>query len=619
MADGHSYWVDPRRPLSEKERDSAARLLADPLSFPQDFTQWLQNLLQNQAQQQDSLITIPGTGVVQINESIPSLKAYLQSIGVTAYYKFKEASYDATTGAHADAVADESDWTYGPVNLAVQNDTSGGTNDFVGVGKTTHSELPVDDGAADFLTIPTAKTAAGDYEGASFGLPSTTSNERLKYAYTGNKITYMCWVRPYLTVVGGYEGQVVGAWADYAPSMRGFGLVYDADADSLKAKIHPTGGSLVEISKAIVHNEWYHCAITLDNGTMKFYVNGLLIGSASYSSSGITTIVSYNNLRVGLGFFGVGIGDYDGYFYGSVDELAFFAGAALTQTEIQNAIIASLTDPETGLYASLLNPALISPGSEHQILRIDSSQEAVWGKLTRQFASKSAAYTAVAQEDDILLVDASGAARTITLPAAASSSGMILTVKKTDSSKNGVTIDGNASETIDGATTQVLYAQYESMTIVCDGTGWQIVAWDIPPTFCSVLHDANQTISTATPTILAFNTETYDNHDIHSSGANTKITVQRPGLWQYHANVEWDGAAAGKRTLEILLNGTAIEYDTSDAPGSNIFSQAFRGHKVLAVGDYLEVRVTQDSGSDLDVLTDTRTPQLSAIFQQPIR
>ena len=49
------------------------------------------------------------------------------------------------------------------------------------------------------------------------------------------------------------------------------------------------------------------------------------------------------------------------------------------------------------------------------------------------------------------------------------------TVKKTDSSANAVTIDGNGAETIDGATTQALAAQYDALEVVTDGVEWFVV------------------------------------------------------------------------------------------------------------------------------------------------
>lgn len=90
--------------------------------------------------------------------------------------------------------------------------------------------------------------------------------------------------------------------------------------------------------------------------------------------------------------------------------------------------------------------------------------------------AKTAAYTVVAgDKNKTILCDASSAAFTVTLPAAATAGGGFeVSVKKTDSSVNAVTIDGNASETIDGATTLVVSQQYDSYTLVCDGSNWHV-------------------------------------------------------------------------------------------------------------------------------------------------
>jgi len=88
--------------------------------------------------------------------------------------------------------------------------------------------------------------------------------------------------------------------------------------------------------------------------------------------------------------------------------------------------------------------------------------------------SKSTTYIATASDNSIFC-NASGGAFTITLPAASGNGGLILNIKKIDSSVNAVTIDANASETIDGALTAVITTQYESVTIQCDGTEWWII------------------------------------------------------------------------------------------------------------------------------------------------
>jgi hypothetical protein len=71
--------------------------------------------------------------------------------------------------------------------------------------------------------------------------------------------------------------------------------------------------------------------------------------------------------------------------------------------------------------------------------------------------------------------DASGGAFTVTLPAASGITRRIYHIKKTDSSGNAVTVDGNSGETIDGALTQVINVQYDSMMIHCDGSNWHII------------------------------------------------------------------------------------------------------------------------------------------------
>jgi hypothetical protein len=77
---------------------------------------------------------------------------------------------------------------------------------------------------------------------------------------------------------------------------------------------------------------------------------------------------------------------------------------------------------------------------------------------------------------DLYLCDATSGAITADLPAAASHSGRVVTVKKTDASGNAVTLDGNSSETIDGATTKVLASQYDCASIVSDGTEWHLLS-----------------------------------------------------------------------------------------------------------------------------------------------
>lgn len=74
---------------------------------------------------------------------------------------------------------------------------------------------------------------------------------------------------------------------------------------------------------------------------------------------------------------------------------------------------------------------------------------------------------------DINLVAGGAGGITIKLPAPVS--GKMVIVKKTDSAAGTVTVSRNNTETVDGATSKILYYQYETLTFVSDGTNWFIV------------------------------------------------------------------------------------------------------------------------------------------------
>jgi len=89
--------------------------------------------------------------------------------------------------------------------------------------------------------------------------------------------------------------------------------------------------------------------------------------------------------------------------------------------------------------------------------------------------STVAVSTALTARKQTVLVDASGGARVITLPLAASVPGVVIAVKKIDVSVNGVTVDGNGAETVDGGASQLLTAQWQSLSVQSNGTAWFIL------------------------------------------------------------------------------------------------------------------------------------------------
>jgi hypothetical protein len=77
--------------------------------------------------------------------------------------------------------------------------------------------------------------------------------------------------------------------------------------------------------------------------------------------------------------------------------------------------------------------------------------------------------------DFVILGDCTSAAFTLSLPTAASGVGRIFFLKKVDSSANVLTVQANGSELIDGNNTFLLPSQYQSITLVSDGSKWWII------------------------------------------------------------------------------------------------------------------------------------------------
>lgn len=92
-------------------------------------------------------------------------------------------------------------------------------------------------------------------------------------------------------------------------------------------------------------------------------------------------------------------------------------------------------------------------------------------------------------KDQIIPIDSTSGALTFFLPPAAYFRGQALTLTKTSSDVNAITIDGFGSETIDGLTTRKLATQYEVWKLVSDGSNWFSVEhrattpWSTTPLF----------------------------------------------------------------------------------------------------------------------------------------
>jgi hypothetical protein len=172
-------------------------------------------------------------------------------------------------------------------------------------------------------------------------------------------------------------------------------------------------------------------------------------------------------------------------------EIGFVNGvtsAIQTQLDAKQARSTLTTKGDLYVATASATVARLGVGSNGQVLTADSGETSgvKWAAagLVRTFATKTGNYTATGS-DDVILCDAAGGTFVISLPAAASSAGLQLTIKKTDASFNLVSIDANSSETIDGFLTRNLATPNELLVIACDGTGWNILERHIPSEWTS--------------------------------------------------------------------------------------------------------------------------------------
>lgn len=192
-----------------------------------------------------------------------------------------------------------------------------------------------------------------------------------------------------------------------------------------------------------------------DNGTWTARTNSTI-------KSGSITGPHYTNAEEPLGLFSFNSTSTTG-------SLAFGGGSALVNAVTDITFLTSANNTTT----TGTNRMYIGSNGRVQVGSGTSPMSTldVAGSASFSIVNKTANYTATSS-DHTITCDATSGNVTITLPAASTSTGRVYHIKKIDASGNSVIIDGNASETIDGATTQTTTVQWHTMSIQSNGTAW---------------------------------------------------------------------------------------------------------------------------------------------------
>jgi uncharacterized protein (TIGR02145 family) len=155
---------------------------------------------------------------------------------------------------------------------------------------------------------------------------------------------------------------------------------------------------------------------------------------------------------------------------------------------------------------------------------------------------------------------------TVTLPAAATNAGRIYKIKNIDAQSDAITIDGNGSETIDGALTYNLQPYKHSVTIISDGNNWHIIE-DISIFTGGVASLLTCSSATNNGTLVIGVAANSVSSDIPYTGGNggTHVgqTVTSTGVTGLTATLTAGTFASGSGTLTYIITGTPASSGTA--------------------------------------------------------
>jgi len=147
----------------------------------------------------------------------------------------------------------------------------------------------------------------------------------------------------------------------------------------------------------------------------------------------------------------------------------------LVTKKADNSFVTIAVSGQSNVVADSPSDTLTMVAGSGMVITTNASTDTITlSTVSAVLVTKTADYTA-STTTEVILCDATLGPITISLPAASGNSGLQKTIKKTDSTATSVTIDANASETIDGSLTKVIVTQNESFTIICNGSNWFII------------------------------------------------------------------------------------------------------------------------------------------------
>lgn len=192
---------------------------------------------------------------------------------------------------------------------------------------------------------------------------------------------------------------------------------------------------------------------------------------------------------------------------------------------------------------------------------------------------------------------------TVTLPTAVGNTDKVIRLKMSSALTKFVTVACNGAQTIDGATTRVMWAK-ETATLVSDGANWYKIAGASYPMLCTMrLSNAGspsnaQAIANATVVKVTLNATDLDNTGAMADpSTNNRINIKRAGNYTVTGAAYMNTASAGPRFIcQIFQTGTQVYASEAAAYAASFPSPTPVNTIAWAVGDYAEMKLYQNSG-----------------------
>lgn len=127
---------------------------------------------------------------------------------------------------------------------------------------------------------------------------------------------------------------------------------------------------------------------------------------------------------------------------------------------------------------------------------------------------------------------------------------------------------------------------------------------------CSLYRSTDLSVANATATDIGFTAEYYDTdafHDNSTNNARITIPAGKAGKYLFTSSVVWSNNGTGERQMSLRKNGSQLGWESIESDAVAASYSVTNGARVLdlAVGDYVTLTVTQNSGGALDAFGGT--------------